>query len=90
MLWFSKNRALRKILDSKRDQVKDEWRKLHNEELRDLYSSPNFVFFYQTNENWMDGNVRCMGEKRNRPAYRVLVAMSKKEYHSEDPGLVRE
>jgi len=35
------NRVLRRIFGPKRDEVKGDWRKLHNEELNDLYSSPN-------------------------------------------------
>ena len=37
------NRALRRIFGPKRDEVTGEWRTLHNEELNDLYSSPNIV-----------------------------------------------
>ena len=37
------NRVLRRVFGPKRDEVTGEWRKLHNEELRDLYSLPNFV-----------------------------------------------
>jgi hypothetical protein len=37
------NRVLRRIFEPKRDEVMGEWRKLHNEELRDLYSSPSIV-----------------------------------------------
>ena len=37
------NRVLRRIFGPKRDEVTGEWRKLHNEELSDLYSSPNIV-----------------------------------------------
>ena len=37
------NRVLRRIFGPKRDEVTGEWRKLHIEELKDLYTSPNFV-----------------------------------------------
>ena len=37
------NRVLRRLFGPKRDEVTGEWRKLHNEELNDLYSSPNIV-----------------------------------------------
>jgi hypothetical protein len=38
-LWVFENRVLRRIFGLKRDEVMEGWRKLHNEELRDLYSS---------------------------------------------------
>jgi len=38
------NRVLRRIFGPKRNEVTGEWRKLHNEELNDLYSSPNFNY----------------------------------------------
>ena len=40
---FNQNRVLRKVFGPKRDEVTGEWRKLHNEELNDLYSLPNIV-----------------------------------------------
>jgi hypothetical protein len=54
-----------------RDEVTGEWRKLHNEELRDLYSSPSIIRIVKA--RWMRwvGNVARMGKKRN--AYRLLV-----------------
>ena len=42
-LWVFENRVLRKVFGPKRDEVTGEWRKLHNEELNDLYSLPNIV-----------------------------------------------
>jgi hypothetical protein len=42
-LWVFENRVLRRIFEPKRDEVTGEWRKLHNEELRDLYSSSSII-----------------------------------------------
>jgi hypothetical protein len=42
------NRVLRRIFGPKRDEVTGEWRKLHNEELRDLYSSPIIIRIIKT------------------------------------------
>jgi hypothetical protein len=55
----------------KRDEVTGEWRKLHNEELRDLYSSPGIIRMIKSRRMRWAGHVARMGEKRN--AYRLLV-----------------
>jgi hypothetical protein len=65
------NRVLRRIFGPKRDQVTGERRKLHNEELRDLYSSPSMVKIIKGRRMRWAGHVARMGEKRN--AYRLLV-----------------
>jgi hypothetical protein len=48
MLRVFENRVLRRIFRPKRDEVTGEWRKLHNEELDDLYSSPSIVRVIQS------------------------------------------
>ena len=64
------NRVLR-IFGPKRDEVTREWRKLHNEELNDLYSSPNIVRVIRSRRMRREGHVACMREMRG--VYRVLV-----------------
>jgi hypothetical protein len=49
------NRVLRRIFGPKRDEVTGEWRKLHNEELHDLYSSPKYNRNNQVEEDGMGG-----------------------------------
>jgi hypothetical protein len=66
------NRVLRRTLGPKRDEVTGEWRKLHNKELRDLYSSPSIIRIIKSRRMRWAGHVARMGEKIN--AYRLLVA----------------
>jgi hypothetical protein len=68
------NRVLRGIFDSKRDEVTGESRKLHNEELNDLYCSPNIVRVMKSKKMRWAGHVARMGEMRD--VYRVLVGKS--------------
>ena len=65
------NRVLRRIFGPKRDEVRGEWRKLHNEELNDLYCSPNIVRVIKLRRMKWARHVACMGETRG--VYRVLV-----------------
>jgi hypothetical protein len=62
--------VLRRIFGPKRDEVTREWRKLHNEELRDLYSSPSIIRIIKSRRMRWAGHVARMGDKRN--AYRPL------------------
>jgi hypothetical protein len=64
------NRVLR-VFGPKRDEVTGEWRKLHNEELNDLYSLPNIVWVVKLRRMRWAGHVAHMGEDRG--VYRVLV-----------------
>jgi hypothetical protein len=65
------NRVLRRIFGPRRDEVMGEWKRLHNEELIDLYSSPNIVRVIKSRRMRWEGHVVRMGERRG--AYRVLV-----------------
>jgi hypothetical protein len=64
------NMALRWLFGPKRDEVTGEWRKLHNEELHDLYSSPSIIRIMKTRRKRWAGHVAEMVEKRN--AYRLV------------------
>ena len=65
------NRVLRRIFGSKRDEVTGELRKLHNEELGDLYCSPNIVRAIKSRRMRWVGHVARIGERRG--VYRILV-----------------
>jgi len=65
------NRMLRRIFGAERDEVTGEWRKLHNEELNDLYCSPNIVWVTKPRRMGWAGYATHMGERRG--VYRVLV-----------------
>jgi len=65
------NRALRRVFGPKRDEVTGEWRKLHNDELRVLYSLPNIVRVVKSRRMRWAGHVARMAEGRG--VHRVLV-----------------
>jgi hypothetical protein len=71
------NRVLRRIFGPKRNEVTGEWRKLHNEELLDLNSSPSIIRIMKWRKMRLAGHVARMGEKRN--AYRLLVGKSERK-----------
>ena len=58
------NKVLRRIFGHRRDEVTGDWRRLHSEELNDLYSSPNTVRVIKSRRMRWAGHVACMGEER--------------------------
>ena len=79
------NRVLRRSFGPKRDGVRGDWRKLHNEELNDLYSSPNIVRVIQSRRMRWAKHVTCMEERRC--VYKVLMGNLSEIDHLEDPGI---
>jgi hypothetical protein len=65
------NRVLKRVFGPKRYEVTGEWRKLHNEELNDLYSLPNIVWVVKSRRMRWAGHVARMAEER--VVHRVLV-----------------
>jgi hypothetical protein len=65
------NRVLRRIFRPNRGKVTGEWRKLHNEELHDLYSLPSIIRIMKARRMRWAGHVARMGEKRNT-VYRLV------------------
>jgi hypothetical protein len=73
------NKVLRRIFGLKRDEVMGEWRKLHNKELHDLYSSPSIIRIIKSRRMRWVGHVARLGEKRN--GYRLLVGKPEGKNH---------
>ena len=65
------NRVLRRVFGARRDEVTGEWRKLHNEDLIDLYSSPNIFRVIKSRRMRWAGHIARMGDRRE--VYGVLV-----------------
>jgi hypothetical protein len=70
-LMVFENRVLRRIFGRKRDEVTGEWRRLHNEEHNNLYSSPNIIRVIKSRRMRWAGHVARMTDRRG--TYRVLV-----------------
>jgi hypothetical protein len=84
-LWVFENRVLRGIFGPMRDEVTGEWRKLHNGELHNLYSSPDIIRQIKSRIMKWAGHVARMGEGRN--VYRVLVGKPGGKNHLKDRGV---
>jgi hypothetical protein len=69
------NRVLRRIFGPKRDEIIGGWRKLHNEELHNLYSSPNIIIMIKSSRIRWVRLVTCVVEKLK--TYRAFVGKLK-------------
>jgi len=81
------DRVLRRIrvFGPKRDGVRGEWRKIHNEELNDQHCSPNIFGVIKSRRMRCVGHIARMGKRRG--VYRVLVGNMRENDHCEDPGV---
>jgi hypothetical protein len=75
------NRVLRSTFGPIRDEVTGDWRKLHNEGLHNLYTSPSIIRMMKSRRMRWAEHVARMGAKR--PAYRILVESQKERDHWE-------
>jgi hypothetical protein len=71
------NRVVRRIFGPGRDEVTGEWRKLHNEELHNLYSSPDIIRQIKSRRMMWAGHVARMGE--DTKVYKVLVGKPRRK-----------
>jgi hypothetical protein len=76
------NKVLRTICGPRRDKVTGEWRKLHNEELKDMYSSPNIIRTIKPRRMGWAGHVARVGERRG--IFRILVENLRERDHLGD------
>jgi hypothetical protein len=84
-LRVSQNRALRRIFGPKKYEVSLEWRRLYNEELNDLYSSPDIIWVIKSRRMRWAGHVARMGERT--VAHRILMGNPEGKRPLGDPGL---
>jgi hypothetical protein len=73
------NMVLKRIFGPKRDEVTGKWRKLHNEDLHDLYSSPNIIRIMKSRRMRWAGHVARIRDKRN--SYRLLLGKPEGKSH---------
>jgi hypothetical protein len=80
------NRVLRRIFGPKRDEITRKWRKLHNEQLHDLYCSSNIVRVIKSRMRWA-GHVAWMGEEIGMYSIGFWWGNLRERDHCRDPGI---
>ena len=79
------NMVVRRIFGPKRDVLTGEWRKLRNEGINHLFSSPNIIWVIKSRRMKWAVHLACMRERKF--AYRILIGKPEEKSHSEDPGV---
>jgi len=79
------NSVLRRVFGPERDGITGKWRKLHNEELSDLYCSPSIFRVIKPRRLRWAGYVACLGERRDE--YRIWWGNLRERDHLGDPGI---
>jgi hypothetical protein len=79
------NRVMKRIFGPRRVEVKGEWKKLHTEELNDLYCSPNIFWLIKSRRIRWARHVASMGDIR--VAYRIWVGILRERNHLGDTGI---
>jgi hypothetical protein len=85
-LGVSENRLLRRVFEPKREKVAGGWKRLHNEELHNVYASPNIIRVSKSGRMRWSGHVARMGKVRN--VYKILLENLKVRGHLEDLGII--
>jgi hypothetical protein len=80
------NRVLRRVFGQKRDEVTLDLRRLHNEELHNLYSSLDIIRMIKSRRMKWVGQVARMGEERNHIGYRWVSQKGRDLYEDQDVG----
>jgi hypothetical protein len=80
------DRVLRRIFGPKRDEMTGDWKKLHNEELHNLYSSPNIIRMIKSRRMRWAGHVERMGEREMHLGYWLESQKERDHYEDQDVG----
>jgi hypothetical protein len=80
------NRVVRRMLDSERDEMTGDWRKLHNEELHNLYSSPSIIRMIKSRRMRWVGTIARMGRSGMHMGYKWESQKERDHWEDQDEG----